>query len=302
VVIAAATMRDQAAATAVDLFTNDPDVALVLSEISLERFRAAFELDPKRVVNVGIMEQTMIGVAAGFAMEGFHPIVHTIAPFLVERPYEQLKLDFGYQGLGGTFISVGASYDYTGEGGTHHAPGDVAALLAIPGFEILVPGHPLEVDQLVRAVYANGHPTYLRAAVSQNGEPLEVRPGRMEVVRRGSSGTVIAYGPMLDRVLAASAELDVSVLYATGVLPLDPEALLSVVGDVPAVVSVEPWYEGTVAALVAETLRHVPSRIGSIGVARRFASNYGTPEQHDTLNGLDASGIADRLRSFFAGT
>ena len=83
----------------------------------------------------------MVGVAAGFAMEGFHPIAHSLSPFMAERPYEQLKLDFGYQGLGGTFVGSGGSYDYAGEGATHHSPADASLMLAIPRMQVLVPGH-----------------------------------------------------------------------------------------------------------------------------------------------------------------
>jgi len=118
------TMREQMALTATDLFREDSRVAIVLAEISTDYFRDAFAHDPARAVNVGIMEQTMVGVAAGFAMEGYLPLVHTIAPFLAERALEQIKLDFGYQALEGTFASVGGSYDYTAEGFTHHAPAD----------------------------------------------------------------------------------------------------------------------------------------------------------------------------------
>ena len=292
-------MRAQAAETSVELFRRCPDVAILLSEISVERFRPAFELDPSRILNVGIMEQAIIGVAAGFAMEGFHPIVHTIAPFLVERPYEQLKLDFGYQQLGGTFFSVGASNDYSAEGATHHAPADVAALLAIPTFQVLVPGHPAEVDALLRQTYDNGLPTYLRTTISENARPQDVPAGRLESVRRGGAGTVIAFGPLLDRVLEATRQIDVDVLYATSVRPFDRATLHEVAGASPTVVTVEPWYEWTVAEVLTETFADRPARIGSIGIPKRFAFHYGTPEEHDVKNGLDADGIARRLRSFF---
>lgn len=288
-------MRQQAALTAVDLLHADPSVAIVLAEISTEHFEEASIDAPDRVVNVGIMEQSLVGVAAGFAMEGFRPIVHTIAPFLVERPFEQLKLDFGYQGLGGTFVSVGASYDYATEGGTHHAPGDVEALAAIPGFELLVPGHPAEVDRLLRATYANGSPTYLRTSVSQNRDALEVDPGRMEVVRRGSQATLLAVGPMLDRALVAAEGLDITVLYATSVAPFDAGTLVDLAGPRPLVVTVEPLYEGTLAPMIASALAHVPSRIASIGVPRRFLRRYGTPSGFDRDVGLDAAGIRARL-------
>ena len=133
-------MRTQAADTVCDLFAADPRVAVVLAEISVERFQPAFEHDPARAINIGIMEQAMVGVAAGYAMEGFHPVLHTIAPFVAERALEQLKLDFGNQDLGGLVITVGGSYDYGAEGTTHHSPGDVQALLTIPGARVLVPG------------------------------------------------------------------------------------------------------------------------------------------------------------------
>ena len=151
-------MRTAFADTAVELVDEDPRVAVVLAEISTERLEPARLRAPERVINVGIMEQSLIGVAAGFALEGFHPIAHSLSPFVSERPYEQLKDDFGYQGLGGTFVGCGGSYDYAAEGATHHAPADVALMLAIPRMEVLVPGHPAEVGPLMRATYADGLP------------------------------------------------------------------------------------------------------------------------------------------------
>ena len=288
-------MRTQLVATATDLLERDPRTAIVLGEIGVDRFARALRLAPERAINVGIMEQTLIGVAAGFAMEGFHVIAHTIAPFLIERPYEQVKLDFGYQGLGGTLASVGAPYDYGTEGATHHAPGDVQAMLAIPGAEVLVPGTAAELDAMLRASYANGRLTYLRASTTENDTSLAAVPGRLEIVRRGTRATVVAVGHLLSPTLRACDGLDVTVAYVTSVRPFDAAGMAGAVAADPLVIAVEPFYEGTLVPALAEALQHAPSRFVSIGVPRRFITTYGTREEHDRELGLDAAGIRRRI-------
>jgi transketolase len=287
-------MRSRAADTVCELFREDPRVAVVLAEISVERFTPAFRHDPARAVNVGIMEQSMVGVAAGFAMEEFHPVIHTIAPFIAERALEQLKLDFGNQELGGLVITVGGSYDYASEGTTHHSPGDVQALLTIPGAEVLVPGHADEVDRLIRSTYANGRLTYLRTQVHANDQPRPVKAGRISVERQGGSPTVLAVGPMLDRTLEAVAGSDATVLYAATVAPFDADGLRAAMAGNEVIV-VEPTFAGTLAPIVAAALADRPARIRSIGVPREVIRAYGTPEQIDAHVGLDTAGIRAQL-------
>ena len=287
-------MRTRAAETVCELFVDDPRVAVVLADISTDRFAAALRHDPSRAVNLGIMEQTMVGVAAGFAMEGFHPVMHTIAPFVAERALEQLKLDFGNQELGGLVITVGGSYDYASEGTTHHSPGDVQALLTIAAADVLVPGTGDEAAALIRATYDDGRLTYLRTQVTANARPRTVEHGRISVERSGAGPTVIAVGPMLDRTLAAVADRDVTVLYATTVSPFDGEGLRAAMsGD--EVVVVEPMLAGTLSPLVAAALVDRPVRIRSIGVPREVIRAYGTPEQLDAAVGLDTAGIRTQL-------
>lgn len=288
-------MREAFADTAGDLLETDERVAIVLADISETLFARAMRDHPLRTINVGIAEQAMVGVAAGFAMEGFHPIAHSLSPFMAERPYEQLKLDFGYQGLGGSFVGSGGSYDYAAEGATHHSPADASLMLAIPRMQVLVPGHGREVDQLLRATYDNGLPTYLRTSLAANDEPHDVAPGRLEVIRRGSGATVLAFGPMLSRTLEATAHLDVTVVYATSLEPFDSKGLRAIAGDVPDVVVIEPWYEGTAAPVVASTFDDVAVHARFIGVPRRFIHAYGTWQELDADVGLDAAGIKARL-------
>jgi transketolase len=292
------TMREAATSTIVELFRRDERVAVVMADISLDQLRAAVEHDPRRAINVGIMEQSAIGVAAGFALEGFHPIVHTIAPFLTERPLEQIKLDFGYQGLGGLFVSVGASYDYGESGATHHAPGGVQVVGSIPGLEVLLPGTPQETARLVEGAYANGHPTYLRTSTVENDDPVDLAPGGLTLVRRGTDVTVVVAGPFLSRTLAALHGIDATVLYATTLVPLDRETLAREAAPAAEVVLVEPVYQGTTAAQVTEALAHRPTRLLSIGVPRRFIHGYGKPDEHDRALGLDITSIRDRILAF----
>ncbi len=119
-------MRTVFAETATALLDEDPLAAVVLAEISADMFGKAAARHPDRVLNVGIREQLMVSVGGGLALAGMRPIVHTYAPFLVERAYEQVKLDLGHQGVHAVLVSIGASYDAARSGRTHQAPEDVA--------------------------------------------------------------------------------------------------------------------------------------------------------------------------------
>jgi transketolase len=293
------TMRERFAATTVSIVEDDPRVALVLADISLQYFDHLMRRHPDRVLNVGIREQLLVSVAGGLALEGLRPIVHTIAPFLVERPYEQLKLDLGHQGVSAVLVGGGASYDYTSSGRTHHAPEDVAVLAALPGWTIHVPGHPDEVEPLLRDAVAGDERVYVRLSDRTNAAARAVVPGRFDVVRRGSAATVVAVGPLLDATLAAVEGLDVTVLYAATARPFDAATLRRVLGTAD-VVLVEPYLAGTSSAEVSRALLDVPHRLLALGVLREEVRRYGTPAEHDRLHGLDPAGIRRSIDSFLA--
>lgn len=290
-------MRRQFAATATRLLDEDARVAVVIADISAMRFAVAFARHPARVINVGIREQLMIGVAGGLALTGMRPIVHTYAPFLISRPFEQLKLDLAHQDVGAVLVSIGASYDLSGCGRTHHGPEDVALIDTLDSWDVYVPGHRSEVDPLLRAAVGGNGRAYLRLSERTNTSTHDLEIGRLCVLRRGLRGTVIAVGPMLDRCIAAVEDLDVNLLYATTVRPFDIVTLRSTLAA-PNVVLVEPYLAGTSVRLIDDALVDLPHRVLGLGVSRNDMRAYGSVEDHDRLHGIDARSLRHSIGSF----
>ncbi|MGW1202126.1 transketolase family protein [Streptomyces cyaneofuscatus] len=310
------TMRDRFIAITSQLLAEEPRLAVVLADISADGFAPARQAHPDRVINVGIREQLLIGAGAGMALTGMRPIVHTFASFLVERPFEQVKLDFGHQGVGGILVSAGGSYDWPAGGFTHMAPGDVALLDTLEGWTVHVPGHPDEAEALLREAVDGDDRVYVRLSLQANRQARPVgrstgptgatgstgspRSTGFSVAREGRGGTVVAVGPMLDNVLAATEGLDVSVLYATTVRPFDGAGLRRAVGAGPGadVVIVEPYLAGTSTAAANEALMELPHRVLGLGVGRAELRRYGQLEEHLAAHGLDARGLRERITGF----
>ncbi|MFJ6215647.1 transketolase family protein [Streptomyces sp. NPDC092296] len=292
------TMRDRFAATTSRLLDDDPRLALVLADISADRFTEAAAAHPDRVLNVGIREQLLVSVTGGLALTGLRPVAHTFASFLVERAFEQLKLDLGHQDAAAVLVSAMGSYDWPAGGRTHQAPGDVALLDTLPGWTVHIPGHPDEVELLLRDAAAADGRVYLRLSAQQNAAPQPVAPGRFTLVRPGTAGVVLAVGPMLDAVLAAVQGLDVAVLYAATVRPFDGAALRAALGGATDAVLVEPYLAGTSVPFAAEALEQRPHRLLGLGVAREELRRYGTMADHLAAHGLDPRSLRERITGY----
>jgi transketolase len=286
-------MRSRFYAVAARALDEEPRLALVLADIGVSELPRH-----ERVFNLGIREQLMIGVAAGLALEGFRPVAHSYAPFLVERPYEQVKLDLGHQDVGAVLVSTGASYDAARAGRTHQAPEDVALLAALPGWTIHVPGHPDEVERQLQRAFAGDDRVYVRLSEETNRTAVH-GDGRLVVVRRGSAHApvIVAVGPTLDEVLAATADLDVSVGYLATVRPFDHDGLRALVAGTD-VVLVEPYLAGTSAAEISAALSERPHRLHALGVRNPELRRYGTGADHRAAHGLDARGIRASIAEF----
>ncbi|WP_091447778.1 transketolase family protein [Micromonospora yangpuensis] len=290
-------MRHAFVDTMTAILAEDPRTALVLADISASAFHVAADRHPDRVLNVGIREQLMLGVAGGLALTGLRPVVHSYAPFLVERAYEQIKLDLDHQAASAVLVGIGASYDRAAAGRTHLSPADVALIDTLDGWTVHVPGHRDEVPDLLRSTVAGDSSAYLRLSAESNDRPRG-GDGTLQLVRDAGPGAalLVAVGPLLDTALAAVRELPVSVAWTHRPRPFDTAGLRALAGT--EVILVEPYLAGTSSRVVGAALVDRPHRLLALGVGRAELRRYGSAEDHHRWHGLDAGGLRQSVTSF----
>lgn len=276
------------------------DTALLLIDIGAFPFKDLLEKCPDRAKNIGIFEAGTISLAAGLSLSGITPIVYGISPFIVQRALEQLKLDFIYQNTGGNFITTGAAYDFSTLGYSHYCPEDAATLRLLPGMEILTPGTPAQFVELFRACRLNGRPSYFRMTDHSCNTEVDVSFGKAVVMKRGKKATVIAVAEQLDATLLACADLDVTVLYYTTLAPFDRETLYREYTGRGVFVSA-PLYAGSLYPDIICALEGQSVRIAGAEVPTEVLRSYGNKRDKDAALGLDAAGIAKKLRKFLDG-
>lgn len=299
-------MRKQFAKTVFEVAKEDPRLSVMVGDISHGILKDLWSALPRRYFNIGVCEPAMMSFAAGLSMSGLIPVVHTIAPFLIERSYEQIKLDFCYQGLGGNIVSVGSAFDYSKLGCSHHCYNDYGILKLLPTMEIVYPASEKEFDALFRQTYSNGRPTYFRLPEKKhtlNFKDEEIVFGKVIKAREGSDITIIAIGPQLENALFAAEEvskrgIDAEVLYPHTIKPLDQETIVQSMIKTKRVLIVEEHsLSGGLGMDVLALASTIPFRIKCerLGIPDVFLRHYGKYEEHCAFLGLTKNGIVDKL-------
>jgi transketolase len=280
----------------------DPRVVAVCNDsVGSSNLTGFLKIFPDRLINVGIAEQDMVGVAAGLANGGLVPFVCGAAPFLTGRALEQIKADVAYSHYPVVLCGQSPGLSYGELGPTHHSIEDIAWTRAIGNLTVLVPADPAQTRAAMRWALKADRPIYMRVgrfkvpAVTPPDAPFEA--GKAQQLRDGQDVTLVAAGTMVSRALEAARLLaargfSARVLNLATVKPLDAEALVCAAAETGRIVTAEEsTVEGGLGAAVAELLcqrRPVPMRI--LGVTS-FAPTGSTEFllEHFRLN---AEGIA----------
>jgi transketolase len=283
--------------------TNPQVVAVVNDSVGSSNMGHFGKEFPGRLINIGIAEQNMVGIAAGLANGGKLPFVCGASCFLTARALEQIKVDLAYSNANVKLCGMSSGFAYGALGPTHHSIEDLAWTRAIANLTVVVPADPAETEQAVFAAAQFAGPVFLRISRMPvpvvHGADYRFEIGRAAHLRDGNDITLIANGTVVSRALDAAtllAERGVRarVLNMATVRPIDREAIIDAATQTGAIVTVEEHTVygglGSAVAEVVVTTHPVPMRI--LGVPGVFAPTGSASWLLDHF-GLTPAGIRD---------
>lgn len=299
-------MRDAWAETLIEIAADDPDLLVLDGDLAsstrADRFAAAY---PDRLLQMGIAEQNMVGVAAGLATLGYVPWLSSFAVFLTHRAADQVRMLVAQTHAN---VKIGAAYSglltgFTGK--THQDVEDLAIMRAMPGMTVIAPGDATECAAAVRWATTTPGPVYVRLARDAGpdlfDESYRFEPGRVIRLRDGSDVLIVSTGTQSARCLAAaeilaSSGISAGVLHVPCLKPVDEAAIADASRGVRLVVTAEEHtILGGLGGLVAEILgEREPRRLIRIGIADTWgesASNAFLLDRH----GLSPERVAERV-------
>ena len=300
--------RQVFAETLIQLARQDSRIVAVCNDSVGSSNLIAFQKEfPDRLINVGIAEQNMVGVAAGLANGGFVPFVCCAAPFLTGRALEQIKADIAYNGYHVVLCGMSPGVAYGELGPTHHSIEDLSWLRAITDLTIVMPADPDQTRAAVQWAVAYGKPVFMRVGRTKvpsvsAGQNEAFTFGKANLLREGRDLTVIATGGMVGRALEAADDLakygiSARVLNMATIHPLDEAAVIAAARETGAIITVEEaMVQGGLGAAVSGiVVQNAPVPMRILGIPG-FAPT-GSAEFLLDHFGLNRAGIAAAARA-----
>ncbi len=264
-------------------------------------FEEAF---PERYFQMGIAEQNMAATAAGLALAGKIPFIHSFAVFATGRAYDQLRNSICIPGLKVRVCGSSSGLSDFGDGKTHQSVEDVNLMRALPGMTVLSPVDGIETGKMMERLIDWPGPAYIR--INRGDLPFlypqedAYHIGKISKFRKGGDVALLGAGVMVSRSLEAAQLLsakgiEAGVYNISTIKPLDQEALMEAVAGVRAiVVSEEHNLIGGLGSAVLEALRAVPhAPVEIVGIRDCFGQSAACYDEILVRYGLTAEAVAD---------
>jgi transketolase len=301
-------LRDAAVISYIEMIKQGVNIMYLVSDsVSTSRIKPFRDLFPERLINVGIAEQNLMGIAAGLANNGIIPITGNAAPFLISRSNEQLKVDISYSNSNVKFTGLHPGFSYGTDGITHHEVNDICFIRGMPNFEIYVPCDPRECKQMLEyGVLGRQGPVY--ASLNTGKFPVitpdsyTFTPGLPVRFSEGKDLTIIALGTAVHDALKAAESLkgrvSCDIFALTSIRPFLPETIAESIRKTALVLTIEQHStHGGAGSLVAELIAELGlgARLRRLGIPEGSFTRNWTAEDNKAFFKLNAAGIVKTL-------
>ena len=280
---------------------------LVSDSTSTSKIAPFQEKYPERLVNVGIAEQNLIGIAAGMSLGGYVAVTANATPFLVARSNEQVKNDICYSNTNVKLVGLNAGVSYGALASTHHAIDDISIMRGLGNIQIFAPSDSVETAQIFKYALEYEGPVYIRMDGTLpvlHDDEYQFEAGKVDVLRQGNDVTIVAMGSVVHEAVAAAQELEASsigaeVLNISSIRPLDAQPIIDSLQKTNAVITVEEHsLHGGIGSLVSELIadKQFGVKCTRLGITEGQFSKAGPREEIRAYYNIDAAGIADTAK------
>ena len=268
------------------LMDKDKKIFCLLGDIGVFSFRHIFKKYNGRILNMSTMEQSMIGFASGLSKAGYKPIIHTIAPFLVLRALDQIKIDFVYNKLDCNIVSVGASNDYAKLGTTHHCFEDMNILSNYEDINLFIPSNPNEFKYLFEKNYKNQAINYFR--ISENNLKFDIKSNGF-LRKKNNSLLIIIVGNSIDTKEIKKKNFD---LYYVN--NITRKMNFSFIKKYKKILIIEPYFGNILERRVKKMIKKI-SNIHTISYQETIIHKYGSKLDQDRYLKFDKKNILRKI-------
>ena len=272
------------------LMKKNKKIFCLLGDIGVFSFRDIFKNYKNRILNMSTMEQSMIGFAAGLSKIGFIPIIHTIAPFLVLRALDQIKIDFVYNKLKCNIVSVGASNDYTKLGTTHHCFEDINILSNYKDINLFIPSSAEQFKYLFEKYYNNNLINYFR--ISEKNINFNIKTNGYLKYKRNKSLLIIV-GNSYDYNDLKKEKIDVYY-----VNKISKEMKFNFLKKYKNILIIEPYFGNVLERRIKEKLSK-KVYISTCSYQETIIHKYGDKKEQDKYLKFDKKNISKKINEFF---
>lgn len=304
--------RDAFGEALVELGENNCKVVALSADLQDSTKAILFQKKfPDRFVNVGISEQDLIGIAAGYALEGFIPYVSSFASFITTRPFDMIRMLACYNNINMKIVATHTGITVGEDGGSAQMLEDIAIMRSLPNMVVLCPADAVETKKMVKAMAEYNGPVYLRLARAKypivTDESDSFRLGKGQVLREGEDLTLIGTGLMVSKALEvaeilAEDGIEARVVNMSSIKPIDRDLLVKCAEETGRIVTLEEHQvSGGLGGAVCEILsQEYPVPVKIIGVKDRFGQS-GKPDELLKEYGLDREEVMKKILEFIGG-